>query len=336
MRAAIKGCLTVLVAFSPIGVVHAGESASIDQSWIAKIRMEAPAVYEKYEALSRRLEEESEYRSNKIPGSTGTIPFRAQTRRDRVVHLGDAMLVEQMRVFEDDPNKSQIRLQCDNENYNFTLDKSQDGAPYFLVDYAPGKRKIPLVRQQPGLHNNAFADLRDALAAVNDNEKHTLQHLKFDDAKKLLLIEYTISAENALIQKKGYFDPNHDWHVIEHRTETPNAITKEQWTYGITVGGLEFPTELKNLVEYKAAKAPPNLEISRRVFHLKITDKTPDDFFLSAFGLPEPVDVAPRRKPTPWYLWILLAALAAAALGILFSWLKRRQAGKVLHSPKIS
>ena len=48
------------------------------------------------------------------------------------------------------------------------------------------------------------------------------------------------------------------------------------------------------------------------------------EFYLSHYGIPEPVGVVPPSKRTPRYLWLLVAAESFAILAILFRWLARR------------
>jgi hypothetical protein len=325
MRATDKWYLAVLAVLCSGSIALAGSGNAIDSAWLAKAKEGVKGVYEKYKTLSSCLEQKCEYRVDKAPGATSTIPFRAHTRREWVVQLGDNMIVEQARIMDSAPKLPQIRLECDNNDYHFTLDKSQEDASYALGEYSRGKRKIPLTQQQPGLHYEVFSQLQNVLAAIENDSKHTLQKLRFDDAKGLLLIEYTHTIGGGA-QNQIYIDPSHNWRVFETRVETPNVVATNRYSYGVTVGGLEFPTECKNLSMYKVAQAPPNMEITARLISLKITDKKPEDFRLSAFDLPEPVDVAPLPKPTRWYLWILAAAVAAATMAMLFAWLKRRHA----------
>lgn len=324
MRATGKWHLAVLAALCSCRVARSGDGKEIDSAWLAKARVEVRTIYEKYKDLSARLEEESEYRVDKVPGSVGTMPLLAHSRRERVVRLGDNMILEQVRILDSKPKKPQIRLQCDNNDYHFTLGKSQEEEPYVLIEYKRGKRKYPLLQQKPGLHNIVFSYLRDILAAIDNDGKSTLRRLRFETTKGLLLVEYTHPVGDAPAQDKIYVDPSHDWRVVERRNETVSAVGTERWRYGVTVRGLEFPAELKALTIFKVAKAPPNMEMTGRLISLKITDKEPEAFRLSAFDLPEPIDVAPLPKPTRWYLWILAAAVAAATLAMLFAWLKRR------------
>jgi hypothetical protein len=89
---------------------------------------------------------------------------------------------------------------------------------------------------------------------------------------------------------------------------------------------MEFASGEKLQTIFKIAKAPPGSEITVRVLSLTLTDKTPDDFRLSAFGLPEPADATLPTKPTRWYLWLLVAAGVCAALAFGFASLRRRLA----------
>lgn len=336
MRATVKWYLAVLVILCLVGVVQPGHGQAIDSAWLAKTSEGATTVYAKYKTLSSHLEEECEYRTDKAAGPAGTIPFSPHTRRERVVHFADNMIVEQIRILDNMPKQPQIRLQCDNSDYHFTLSRSQEDAPYIVAEYDPGKRKIPLIQQQPGLHSMAYSHLRDILAAIEGRGECTLQRLRFDDAKGLLLVEYTVTAGGTSAQNQIYIDPSHNWRVVERRVETSNLVATTQWNYGVTIDGLEFPTGFKNLMMYKVAKAPPNLEITGRLINLKTTDKRPEDFRLSAFDFPEPIDVAPLPKMTRWYLWITVAAIASAALATFFAWLKRRHSKMNAFSPKAS
>jgi hypothetical protein len=51
---------------------------------------------------------------------------------------------------------------------------------------------------------------------------------------------------------------------------------------------------------------------------------SPEDFTLSAFGLPEPEFVKNQPTPTRWWLWGILAGFGFLVLGAVFDWLRRR------------
>jgi hypothetical protein len=329
MSTRARRCAAMFVALVSVGVARAEERAAIDPAWLDKARTEIKAVWEKYEALSLHLEEEGEIRSDKVPGSTGTLAvFRPQTRRERKVRLGDNVILEQVRILDDQPNKPQIRLECDNSDYAFTLGKSQEDSPYALVEYAPGKRKLPLVRRGFAFVDFAFQSLHDALGAIENDGQHTLRALRFDETRGLLRIEFENVTQGITSQRALFLDPGQGWRVVEGRSESSYLVGTTRWTYGAVVGGIEFPTESKGLTTHKPGREhPPDFETTGRLIRLQLTDKTPADFRLSAFGFPEPVDVAPPPKPTPWYLWLLAAAGACAALSFSFAYLRRRQRG---------
>lgn len=335
MCARVGRWATVFLALFSNGVAHSRDGGAIDPVWLAKAKTELKAVCDKHQALSMRLEEECEYRTEKAPGAAGAAPFRPQTRRERTVRLGDDIILEEVRILDGTPAQTQARLQCDNSAYYFTLSKSREGAPYALVEYALGKRKRPLITQglAQGWHDEGFLHLRAALAAIEKDGKHTLRTLQFDKAKGLLRIEITSTGGNTPIEDVVYVDPSHDWRVVEHRVETPNLVGTDRWTYGVEVGGVEFPIGLEGLTTYKVANAPPNLKTTARVLSLKMTDKTPADFRLAAFGFPEPVDAPPPPKPTRWYLWILVAAGGCAALAVGFAYVHRRRQASRPSSP---
>ena len=324
MRTRVNRCLVVFAVFVLVAVANPADGQSVDPNWHAKAKAGIKTTLEKYAKVSQRLEETSEFRYDKAPGPTGTFPFHPHTRRDRIVRLGTDILQERSKTEDGEPKKQQFSLTCENGDYHFELGKTRQDSDYAFLGSALGKAKYPLADQESGVHSSAFSYLRQALGAIEGDGKYILQALRFDDAKGLLRIDYSQPLDDKRIDNQLYVDPSLAWRVVEHRVETPSLVGTQHWTYGTTVGGLEFPTGMKDLITYKVAKAPPNMEITGRVLSIQLTDKTPADFRLTAFGFPEPAGVAPLPKPTPRYVWILAAAGACAALAVGFAYLRRR------------
>jgi hypothetical protein len=294
-----NGCYVLAMAgLVSCDMAFGEDGPAIDPAWRAKASTEIKAVYDRYKALSQRLEEVSELRYAKAPGPARTLPFTPHTRRDRTIRLDDNMIWEQLRTDDDSPDRPQILLRCDNSDYHFTLAKAREDSPYALANYTPGKRQVSLVDQGLAVHAEAYAHLRNLLSAVGNEGKRTLQILRFDEARGLLQTEFTISTQDDVIKDQLYVGSGHEWRVVEHLLETRSAVGKSQWTYGESVGGLTFPAGFKSVMTCKVDNAPPNMSITAKLISLKLTDKTPDDFRLSAFGLPEPADVVPPVKPT--------------------------------------
>src|SRR5262249_35832210 len=138
MRSRAKWYVTVFVLLGSAAAVLPDEGAAIDPAWLAKTQTELKAVREKNDALSLHLEQVYEIRADKVPGGPGTSPaFEPHTRRERMVRLGDNMIVDAVRILDSDPNHPLIRLDCDNSDYHFTLTRQKEDAPHVLADYNP-------------------------------------------------------------------------------------------------------------------------------------------------------------------------------------------------------
>lgn len=84
-------------------------------------------------------------------------------------------------------------------------------------------------------------------------------------------------------------------------------------------------TEIEEWPEQRSKKV--GLVSSKAIISSKYSyDPGPSDeeFRLSHYGLPEPMGVPKPAPPSRAWLWVLVAAISAVALAILFAWLKRR------------
>jgi hypothetical protein len=311
-----------------LGSVLPAQQPTIDPVWLERARTEGKAAYAKYAGLVERLEESSEIRSDKASGTPeGEIPFSLGTRRDRVVRLGDNAIIEMTRTFDDKTIATQIRLECDNADYNFALAKSREDGPYALHNYQLGARKLPLIeRGGVGVHTIAYGELLPALKAAEGDQAMRLNGLHLDEPSGLLIFDFAHTAKDNPAERKVWIDPRQGWRVVEAHVSTPSLTGVTRATYGTEIEGVSFPVRTDHQVTYKVAKAPPNLVITSRVLDIKLTTKTPADFRLAAFGFDEPGEVAPQPKPTPWYFWLLVAAGVSGALALGFTLLRRRAA----------
>lgn len=301
----------------------AADASVIDPAWRERALSEGRATYEQYVKLSKRLEAVSEVSTAAQPGSSGARPFQASTRRVRTVRAGDCMIREETRTAEGPKAPPETRLECDNADYHFTLAKGNAG--YSLADYNLGARKIPLTRQSAGLpHETAFADLGNALEAIAGGGKYELKALALDKSKGLLHITYTHQIGDSPATTDLWVDPERNWRVAESRGETKSGVFTDVYSYGHSVGGLDFPTGFKSHSHYKVNPAPPDLEITGKLISVAVADKEPKDFRLSAFGLPEPVDAPPPRHSRTG--WFVSTAGVLGLLTIAFGYLARRRA----------
>jgi hypothetical protein len=325
-----------------VNAPRADTKEQIDRTWVDRAIGGIKAASEKHQEIMTHLEEMREVRVEKLPGAVSKARFSQKTIRDRLIQQGDNRLVEEILTLDDMPSSSSIRLYGLNSDYYFTLGKSREEAPYALAEYNLGKPKNPFARGISFYQESLISTWRWALGALEGDGTHILQELRFDEGKQLLLIRFTTQRKDGPpTEDHLYVDPSHDWRVVERRIENPYLTTNIQVTYGITVAGLEFPSGERSETSFKAAnyqakfkrEAPPANSFTVRILSLKLTDKTRDDFRLAAFGLPEPVDVAPPVKPTRWYLWLLAAAGVSAALALGFASLRRRRLSRLVAPP---
>ncbi len=302
--------LTLTVA-SPL---LAADAPAIDPLWRERIRTEGRATHERYVALTKRLEIHSETHFARQAEARGTVPFQPSTRRLRTVRVGDNMIWYETRVADGAKTPPETQVQCDTDDYHFTLTKGASG--YLLANYAPGSRKLSLIQQGgvPGL--DFISELGETFDAVASTGKYRLKALAWDKSKELLHIQYTVQVSDSQATVDDWVEPKHSWRPVERRVETKSGVFTNRLSYGHLVDGLDFPTVHKNHSHYKVNPAPPDLEITSQITSVAISDKEPRDFRLTAFGLPEPVDAATRPKETPRYVWFLIAAAAFGMIAI--------------------
>ena len=99
-----------------------------------------------------------------------------------------------------------------------------------------------LADRQPAVHLGVFGDVRNALGAIRKDGKYdALRALRFDEARGLVWVVLSSDASKGVEDRLG-FDPNHSWRLVERRFETLSLAGTVIWTYGTTVGGVEFPS----------------------------------------------------------------------------------------------
>lgn len=112
-------------------------------------------------------------------------------------------------------------------------------------------------------------------------------------------------------------DPERFWVIVKYEVqlEVPDSFK------GSIVGSMEYekgnavPIPKKGTQRHKRIHSDgetTDQEVTYE-FHMTEADVPESEFFLSAFGLPEPFDV---RQPRRWYLWAALAAVPCLALAI--------------------
>jgi hypothetical protein len=297
---------------------HSQETATIDAEWVARGATEGAALLKKYEDLLSYLEERSEATIESPPGGVG------QTTTTHSVRLQDNAMIERGRFFSDASRQPRLSLECQNPAYHFSLGKSGKDAPYALNQYAKGERSTPVWKCTGGLHGEVFYHLKRAIEALTPEKKADLRLVRFDAASALLTLSFTLTLQDERHVQELVLAPTKGWMVISRSVEAPKMVGRYDYTYGRTIEGMHFPTGSTGVTTVKAVVPPRTTRVVVRVLDIKRTEKTPADFRLTAFGFPEPQDVAPLARPTPWHLWTLLAGAACGAFAFSLTYLRRR------------
>lgn len=146
--------------------------------------------------------------------------------------------------------------------------------------------------------------------------------------------------------RRYYFSPSDGWVCVGCSISTSTGISgnkegqmergayEDIYFYEAELG--ESLPRFRRMEEWTRYTDSPKKSKCRKVTNITEYRHSPTlfddaDFRLSAFGLPEPMGVQPLPPSHNW-LWLLAATIAAAALAILFSWLKRRRTMASLRS----
>jgi hypothetical protein len=314
--------LPLLIAAALIslsGSASAQVPAKIDEHWLAKCQAEGTAALAKYAALVPYLDETEEisYDSPK-PGELSTITSRG-------VRLGETALLEERRRYLGVAKQPELTVACDNEDYIFNLANATPSSAFTLTRYARGSRKLAVWKTVGCVHGEAFYTLKLAIEALAPSNRANLLSVRFDQETALLVIEYVRVLPKDRISIRTFIDPDKGWIIRRDQAENTYAFSTLEFSYGKVVEGLTFPTGKTSMRTPKTSGDDKPSRAVTRVLDLKRTTMSAEDFRLAAFGLPEPADVAPRQKPTPWYLWLVAAAGVCGALGFAFDYLRRRR-----------
>jgi hypothetical protein len=307
------------------GSVLVDGGPEIDPMWLGRAKTEIRPCYERYETLSQLVEGTAEMRSEKDNPAIKSVMFKDHTTRIESARVHNCGFVSTTTTFDESKDKAKTRLICANEDYQFTLEKKSDG-PFILLKY--GKTEPDKDRYGDGPYRFPFDELRYVVNAVENKDQHFLKALGLDKGRNLVCVRFEVRAgakTNTVIEDEEiWLDPNENWRIVELKKKTPTAIFHDVATYGQSIEGLSFPNSTNESISYRTANGLPAFHIHTELTTYK-SMKSPSDFRLSAFGLPEPPEFLPRSKTTPAYIWILTAAGACAALAFGFRLLARRK-----------
>lgn len=218
-----------------------------------------------------------------------------------------------------------------NPSYAFRLSR-RVGEPEYALNYV-GPNESNLEQYLTGMisghsgipwsfHKNLSSLVKDSGFQL---QKMTREQQDGKDIVKLIARYAPADGENQPMSDVNIIlDPNRYWCILAFSFRVSWGRTSGTVDYGPDDHGLPVPIRYTMTQNYDKGGQTVYETVFESWKYRR--DKIPEkDFYLSAFGLPEPMGVKLSDPPRIW-LWLLAAAFAAATLALLFAWLKRRRA----------
>lgn len=293
----------------------------IDPQWVARAVAELQQVYDRYDSVSKTIEEEYEQIWQGDPKDPRSRKYENKTLQVSLSRLGPISRYEVTTVLENSSAPPVTRVDCNNEVYQFTLTKRDTDSPYVLIDFQPQLLPAGSMRAVGGaFHRFAFSELRHLRFAVGGQDTYVLHAMCWDDERKLVYARLSCQDNRnspACEEEELWLDPANNWHVVEMKKRWKGGqVVMRTLTYGRSIGGLTFPEEMDSLILYPSKSSAPSCKTHTKLRKLAITSNSARDFSLSSYGLPEPVGIAPDRR-VPNYVWLLIVAVSCGLLAFV-------------------
>lgn len=312
-RNAFVLCGLFLIFCSPS--VRADESETLKQRFFA----EAPRAWGEYRSYAGRLQGASE-RTITIEGKISSIrhlEYKSNPRCKMVLTqpLFGEELVGEVFVF--------------NPQYAFSLKRKAKDAPWVLVELNVGTTRVG---------PDGWADFPASCLCIHAQLYELRELIRLpsfrvvrasavqDAGRELCRIDFESKQTDGVL----LLDPNRSWtlHHSSVREKSANQPSVATQDFEVRDPAANYPILKRWLLHKEITNGPkPGKSVAQVVeeFDLKEPSTPPEDneFTLAAFGLPEPLGVKPIPASRNW-VWLLAAAVAAAAVALSFAWLKRR------------
>ena len=309
--------------------------ADDDKALRARFESEAPAAWETYRQTQRLVQGVSRGESvgSDVPRSLDEVEVKAnQTCR-------------LVRIVDSGTHKAELLAQ--NPKYWFRLKTGKDGA-WVLTELYQGeelagdraKAIADRLEQSASLRTDQIVRLTPDMQPLGEllrspGMRVTSVTAKPRDGWELVEVAFELPPSppgqdrRVLLGGVLLLDPVRHWLPVSQTAFVRTLVGTGTHTSAFEFGPGPWPVVRREIqtTEYKLNSTPKPWQLTSTVdYELQIPAQLPDtsEFTLSAFGLPEPVGVT-WEKPTPRYLWFLLAAGIFATLAIGFRYLARRR-----------
>jgi hypothetical protein len=311
-RLLLTGLLAGLVSYCP---VNAQERSTLQKRFLA----EAPQGWQHYLEFCRTLQGNSDGERRDNGKLTQRMHFQGkQCAGNRL---------DQVEIFQSDSYSGSVS--GNNTRYHFELARKNPDKPWVVVGIKLQEEKAPPIpfaglsldkpgRFLPDLITSSEFELLSVTPERQGNEE-------------LVRVTFAYAKEKDPL-RGGWFllDPQHDWVIRKGQCD---LVVEPRTTILYTIHHEYKQGSQLHPIITKAAYRSTAREEQRLVYEYEITtnfsffeqDSVPErEFTLSAFDLPEPLEVKPTR--TRWYLWAAGAGLTCLLAGAIVRRRRRRQA----------
>lgn len=332
----------VLSAGTLLGAAHAAPG----QIEFARVKEELAASLAKQAAKAHELQQDCDYEQyDEMAQGRLVSKIRYRTRRTAHFHLYEADVITPPPADIKGLRPQAIsQVMADNSRYRFELERPGGPAEWRLKAIHEANAPGPVPRH---LTPEFLSQNTTATRALENGHSIPLTDLFSSPTFKLVscgpsptaaalvrvVFEHSEAAPNRPASRSsGWYDldPASGWSVREadesfnYGKMTNTLHTRLEITFDGS-DGLIYPRELRLEGKHRRGET---LFAHRRVvskYKVWVDPAVPErEFKLTAYGLPELVGVA-WEKPTPRYVWFLLAGGAFAGLAVGFRYLARRR-----------
>lgn len=324
-----------------VGVIRAqpgaGELAN-DGALLARFLKEAPAAWERYAAQAESFQGSFQFDTTTSQGLVA--------RNEYVIKKnGSATLVESTgRLSTNGQQRYHDRnVYAINADYVFSLVKKKEDAPWLLTEYhdlrddsvpeymrrqfddaaipcfdlmtVEGLRLAKLVRKE-GIR---FVSCRKSVNTGDD-----LIEVRFDYPHPVPSGSTRDSFE-PVRSGKLVLDPARFWCLRYYEVQVLTTSGRGTRTFKVlelSTTGESVPVPRSTVFQGVFERSDGKISNERRFeYQLRLPRRLPadDEFRLSAYGLPEPIEYASRRAGTRWYLWLAIGGIVCIAVaGVVY------------------
>lgn len=319
----------MVIAFLMLSLTEMAAHGGDNQPWKARLLSEGKKSWLEYRDFARRLSGSTQ---RKIVND-GKVVFQNELQ---IYQNKDCRRVTSKRV---DRGRMTQFTDCQNPHYFFSVARAPGKNAWAMTNLVMDKALIPqmLDTETSGVLRFGMDDLVKLGAHLDLVGLFDYKNLKSIDvnpetldnqtyAKVVFDCRHPLGDKPFVPFQSGtlLLDPSCHWCIKKAELQvlygSGEGVEEIVHSYRIHSRGLPIPEQLVKRSKM-VNDGKPEAIVTTCEYKLDATPQHDADFYMSAFGLPEPVGIVAPNRPTRWNLWIALGAVVAALIAL---WLYRR------------